>query len=78
MDIYGARENDEHEIDINDIIKAIPNAEHIGEDEIDKLLNYENSVLLFMSPNDLISFEQDYINKYHEKHDEKNDKSSEN
>lgn len=75
MDIYAAREKPgDIDIDINDIIKAIPNAEHISESETDKLLEYEDSVLLFMSPNDLTSFEQDYINKYHEK----NDKSSEN
>ena len=67
MDIYAARETDNHEIDINDIIKKIPNAEHITTSETDKLLHHENSVLLFMSPNDLIAFEQDYINKYHEK-----------
>ena len=63
MDIYAARETDNHEIDINDIIKSIPNAEHISQDEVDKLMKYENSVLLFMSPNDLTSFEQDYIDK---------------
>ncbi len=70
MDIYAAREKKgDIDIDINDIIKAIPNAEHITEQETDKLLKYENSVLLFMSPKDLTSFEQDYINKYHETHD---------
>lgn len=75
MDIYAAREKPgDIDIDINDIIKAIPNAEHISESETDKLLEHEDSVLLFMSPKDLTSFEQDYINKYHEI----NDKSSEN
>ena len=69
MDIYAAREKEgEINININDIIKEIPNAEHISQEEIDKLLNYEDSVLLFMSPNDLTSFEQEYINKYNEKH----------
>ena len=71
MDIYAARETQgDIDIDINDIIKAIPNAEHITQDEINKLLDYKDSVLLFMSPNDLTSFEQNYINKYHEKNDE--------
>ena len=73
MDIYAAREQDDHKIDINDIIKAIPNAQHISKEEIDKLLDYEDVVLLFMSPNDLTSFEQEYINKYHEIHDKKNE-----
>lgn len=68
MDIYAAREKEgEINININDIIKEIPNAEHISQEEIDKLLNYEDSVLLFMSPNDLTSFEQEYINKYKNK-----------
>lgn len=71
MDIYAAREQKgDIDIDINDIIKAVPNAKHITDQEADKLLDYQNSVLLFMSPNDLTSFEQDYINKYHEKYDE--------
>ena len=75
MDIYAAREKQgDIDIDINDIIKAIPNSEHISESETDKLLQYEDSVLLFMSPNDLTGFEQNYINKYHEM----KDKSSEN
>ena len=70
MDIYAAREKQgDIDIDINDIIKAIPNSEHISENETDKLLQHEDSVLLFMSPNDLTSFEQDYINKYHEMQD---------
>ena len=70
MDIYAAREKQgDIDIDINDIIKAIPNSEHISESETDKLLQYEDSVLLFMSPNDLTGFEQNYINKYHEVND---------
>lgn len=70
MDIYAAREKQgDIDIDINEIIKAIPNSEHITSSETEKLLNHEDSVLLFMSPNDLTSFEQDYINKYHEKND---------
>ena len=64
MDIYAAREKQgDIDININDIIEAIPNAEHITTNEADKLLKYKNTVLLFMSPNDLINFEQDYINK---------------
>lgn len=63
MDIYAAREQKgDIDIDVNDIIKAIPNSEHINYSEIDKLLPYEDSVLLFMSPNDLTDFEKDYIN----------------
>ena len=68
MDIYGARENKEDfNITSNDIIKEIPNAEHISEDNFENLLNHHNSVLLFMSPNDLTEFENNYIEKYKEK-----------
>lgn len=63
MDIYAAREKQgDIDIDINDIIKEVPNSEHITFKEVNKLLPYEDSVLLFMSPNDLTSFENDYIN----------------
>ena len=65
MDIYGARENrEDFDIDINDIIKNIPGAELISEDNFDNLLKHNNSVILFMSPNDLTSFENKYIEKY--------------
>lgn len=65
MDIYGARENQEDfDIDINDIIKEIPNAEKISEDKVQNLLKHKNSVLLFMSPNDLTDFENKYKEEY--------------
>ena len=34
-----------------------------------EVISIEDSVLLFMSPNDLTGFEQNYINKYHEVND---------
>lgn len=62
MDIYGAREKKEDfDIDINEIIKKIPKAEKISEDNFDNLLKHKNSVILFMSPNDLTDFENKYI-----------------
>ncbi len=65
MDIYGAREKPEDfDIKSEDIIKEIPNAEHISIDEMDSLLTHHDSVILFMSPNDLTNFEQNYIEKY--------------
>lgn len=73
MDIYAAREKEgDIDIDINDIINAIPNAQHISSDEVDKLLSHHEAVLLFMSPNDLISFENDYINAYLKANETKN------
>ena len=46
-----------------DLIKEISGAEHINLDESDKLLEHENAVLLFMSPNDISKLENDYIDK---------------
>lgn len=67
MDIYGAREKPEDfSIRSEDIIKEIPGAEKISEDNFDNLLNHHDSVILFMSPNDLTNFEKNYIEKYKE------------
>lgn len=67
MDIYGAREKEEDfNIKSEDIIKKIPKAEKIKEDDFDSLLKNHNSVILFMSPNDLTEFENKYIEKYKE------------
>ena len=41
-------------------------AEKIKEDDFDSLLKNHNSVILFMSPNDLTEFENKYIEKYKE------------
>ncbi len=66
MDIYGAREKEEDfNIKSEDIIKEIPNAEKI-KDDLKSLLKHHNSVILFMSPNDLTEFENNYIEKYKE------------
>ena len=67
MDIYGAREKEEDfNIKSEDIIKEIPNAESIKEENFDNLLKHHNSVILFMSPNDLTNFENNYIERYKE------------
>ena len=48
MDIYGAREKEEDfDIKSEDIIKKIPKAEKISEDNFDSLLKHHNSVILF-------------------------------
>ena len=65
MNIYGARENKEDfNITSEDLIKEISNAESISKDTIDKLLNHHNSVIIFMSANDVTALEQEYIEKY--------------
>jgi len=60
MDIHGSREI-EGEISSLDLIKEIPNAEHINIDEYNKLMDLNNSVILFLSPNDISKLENDYI-----------------
>ena len=65
MDIYGAREKaEDFNITSDEIIKEIPNAEKISEDNFDNLLNHHNAVILFMSPNDLTEFENKYTEAY--------------
>ena len=70
MDIYKSREKYEDYKGISSdlILKYIKNGKHFKEFDIDKLLDYRNSVLLFMSPNDLTNLENMYIEKYKEKY----------
>lgn len=55
MDIHPAREKQEDYIDItsDNIISKLENGESISIDDAKKLENYENTVILFMSPNDI-------------------------
>jgi UDP-N-acetylmuramate--alanine ligase len=66
MDIYPSREKQEDfkKITSKIIIDNLKNGEYLKKEEIDKLLKYKNSVLVFMSPNDLTNFENKYIEKY--------------
>ncbi len=61
MDIHGARENKEDFKNITSdiIINKLKNGHHINIDEAYKLSKYENSVFLFMSPNDISKLEED-------------------
>lgn len=62
IDIHPAREKKEdYNISSDDLIKEIPNAEKININDAKKLLTYENTVLIFMSPNDISALENDYI-----------------
>ncbi len=60
MDIHGSRET-AGDISSEDLIKEIPNAEHIGINDYKKLMEIDNSVILFLSPNDISKLENDYI-----------------
>lgn len=69
MDVHGSRETlGEGDITSDDLIREIPNASHINIDEADKLLKHKNSVVLFMSPNDISKLENDYMEKLREMH----------
>lgn len=66
MNIYPSRENKEKykNITSNLIIKKIKKGEKLEKTEYKKLLKHKNSVILFMSPNDLTELEQKYMNEY--------------
>lgn len=62
MEIHGSRESaNENEITSYDLIKKIPKGERITIDEAQKLQECKNSVIIFMSPNDISKLENDYI-----------------
>lgn len=71
MNIYKSRESQEDYPDITSdlIIKKLKRGERL--DSIEKLLSHNDSVLLFMSPNDLKELEEEYKNKYMTKFDKK-------
>ena len=64
MDIYKSRESQEDYPNITSdmIINKLEKGKHLK--TIDELLIYNDSVLLFMSPNDLKNIEEVYKNKY--------------
>lgn len=76
MDIYPSRENRQnfHNIDSNIIIDKLKRGESISDKKINKLLNHNNAVILFMSPNDLSEFQKEYIKSYEQKFDKTNKK----
>jgi len=71
MDIYPSREKQENFIDVksNIIINKLQNGEEIDTSKIEKLLKHHDSMILFMSPNDLSGFQKEYIKLYEQKFD---------
>lgn len=71
LDIYKSREKQSDYPNINSdiIIKNLKKGEHINKQEYKKLLKHHDSVLLFMSPNDLSELEENYKKAYKEKFD---------
>ncbi len=65
FDIHPSREKAEdfENVTSDMIIKQLKNSESIKITESDKLLKWDNTVLLFMSPNDISEIEKDYISK---------------
>lgn len=65
MDVHPARENQEDYPDINSdmIISKLKHGKKITIDDSDLLKDYKNTVLLFMSPNDISKLENDTIEK---------------
>ena len=68
MDIHPAREKQEDYPDVTSklILDNLEHGESITIDDSDKLKNYTNTVLLFMSPNDISKLENDTIEKMKE------------
>lgn len=66
MDIYKSRENSDDYKGVTSelILDYIDNGEYLGKDDFSKLIRYRDSVLLFMSPNDLTDFEKKYMDSY--------------
>ena len=64
MDIHPARENEEDYPSVTSdiILKDIINGEHINIDEAYKFKDTKNSVIIFMSPNDISSLKDSVIN----------------
>ena len=61
MDIHPARERKEDFPDVSSdiIINKLDNGEHINIDEVEKLSKNDNTVFVFMSPNDISKLEND-------------------
>jgi UDP-N-acetylmuramate--alanine ligase len=66
MDIYPSRERQEDYLNVTSdmIISNLDNVESFSKENLDRLLIHRNSVLIFMSPNDLTDLEDAYKNHY--------------
>ena len=64
MDVFPAREKQEDypDVNANSIINLLDNGEFIDNTMADKLKNFDNAVVLFMSPKEIYKLKQDYIN----------------
>lgn len=71
MDIYKSRENPEdfNGVDCFLIIDNLKSGEYLKYGDFSGLINHHDSVLLFMSPNDLRNFEEEYIMEYGKRFD---------
>ena len=72
MDIHPAREKQEDypEITSDIILNNLPNGEHIALEDAHKFENIENTVVAFMSPNDLSVLEKQVIEMLENKQNE--------
>ena len=69
LDIHPAREKQEDYPNVTSdiILNQLNHGEHLDMNDVDKLLKWENAVILFMSPNDLSKLELGYQEKLKEK-----------
>ena len=73
MDIYKSREKQENYPEINSdlIIRNLKTGKYLEKNNIKSLIKHNNSVLLFMSPNDLKTLENNYKKEYLKQFDKK-------
>lgn len=62
-DVYMDRKEDCEPYDVKNLIAKLNNGEHMSLDEIDKLLEYKNAVLIFMSSKEIYVLEEVYETK---------------
>ena len=69
LEVHPSREKQEDFLGVTEdlIISKLNNGYHQDEHNADNLLEYHNSVILFMSPNDISILENDYKKKYGER-----------
>ena len=65
-DVYMDRKEDCEPYDVKNLIKLLHDGEHISLEDIDKLLQYKNAVMLFMSSKAIYVLKDEYEKKLQE------------
>ena len=70
MDVFPAREkqDDYPNVNADSIINLLDNGEYINSDMVDKLKEFDNAVVLFMSPKEIYKLKKAYIDYLEARH----------